>query len=195
MELESKYCSRVQGELREKGIKSQEWKIVKLCMSLKMIDERQVHSELETERYNLRKRIEEILGKNTKKTRNIVKKMRQEASRAKSSMMKKQEEKLKHLRRKYRKTEESKIDTVPKVLEDLKIENLSIFSKKKYDDKEVISYETQVIGEIELSDNERMILRLPPKFSIEENLPAEGLAHDEELATAKTRMTISKEEG
>ena len=40
-----------------------------------------------------------------------------------------------------------------------------------------------------------MILRFPPKFYIEENLPAEGLAHDEELANAKTRMTISKEEG
>ena len=91
--------------MREKGKKSPEWKIVKLCMILKMIDERQVHSEMETERYNLRKKIEEILGKNTKKTRNIVKKMRQEAARSKSTVMKKNEEKLKHLRKKYRKTE------------------------------------------------------------------------------------------
>ena len=40
----------------------------------------------------------------------------------------------------------------------------------------------------------RLILRLPPKFAIEENLPEEGLALDEELAYAKARMTISKEE-
>ena len=39
-----------------------------------------------------------------------------------------------------------------------------------------------------------MILRLPPKFAIEENLPEEGLAMDEELAFAKAIMTISKEE-
>ena len=37
LDLEGKYRSR---ELRDKGKKSQEWKIVKLCMSLKMIDER-----------------------------------------------------------------------------------------------------------------------------------------------------------
>ena len=33
------------------------------------------------------------------------------------------------------------------------------------------------------------------KFAIEENLPEEGLALDEELAYVKTRMTITKEEG
>ena len=96
LDLEGKYRSRVTGELREKGKKSPEWKIVKLCMGLKMIDERQVHSKLETEKYNFRQTITDILGKNSKRTRNIVKKMRQEAGRSKSTMMKKHEDKLKH---------------------------------------------------------------------------------------------------
>ena len=143
-----------------------------------MIDERQVHSKLETERYNVKKMIEDILGKNTKKARNIVKKMRQEAARSKSTMMRKHEEKLKHLRRKYRKTEEEKLDKIPEVLEELQIENLSIFSKAKYDNKTTVEYEADVLGDIEISDNERLILRLPPKFSVEENLPPEGLAHE-----------------
>ena len=34
---------------------------------------------------------------------------------------------------------------------------------------------------------------LPPKFSIEENLPKEGLAMEQEMAYAKARMTINKE--
>ena len=51
-----------------------------------------------------------------------------------------------------------------------------------------------MIGDIELTDNERLILRLPPKFSIEENLPPEGLALEEEMANAKCRMTLKKEE-
>ena len=38
-----------------------------------------------------------------------------------------------------------------------------------------------------------MIIRLPPKFAIEENLPVEGMALDEELAYAKARMTLQKE--
>ena len=45
-----------------------------------------------------------------------------------------------------------------------------------------------------LTNNERIVLRLPPKFAIEENLPEDGIALDEELAFAKARMTINKEE-
>ena len=39
-----------------------------------------------------------------------------------------------------------------------------------------------------------MILRLPPKFSVEENLPTEGLAWEGEMSYAKARMTLKKEE-
>ena len=133
LDLECKYRSRVTGELREKGKKSPEWKIVKLCMSLKKIDERQVHSKLETDRYNLRQGIEDVLGKNSKKTRNIVKKIRQEAGRSKATMMKKHEDKLKHLRKKFITSEEDKLDRVPESLQYINIEKLSIFSKTKYD--------------------------------------------------------------
>ena len=57
-----------------------------------------------------------------------------------------------------------------------------------------MEYETEIIGEVILTENERMILRLPPKFSIEDNLPPEGLALEVEMANAKCRMTIRKEE-
>ena len=85
---------------------------------------------------------------------------------------------------------------IPEVIKnmELNLDKLSIFDKKKFDDKKVIEYEVGVIGEIELSNNERIILRLPPKLAVEENLPEEGLAMDEEVAFAKARMTISKEE-
>jgi hypothetical protein len=35
LDLESKYRERAVGELRDKGSKSPEWQIVKLCMSLR----------------------------------------------------------------------------------------------------------------------------------------------------------------
>ena len=50
LELESKYRSEVVGNLRDKGTSSPEWRIVKLCMELKMIDERKINSKLETAR-------------------------------------------------------------------------------------------------------------------------------------------------
>ena len=69
-----------------------------------------------------------------------------------------------------------------------------MFSKQKFEEIKTWDYEVEVVGDVQLTDNERMVLRLPPKFAIEENLPEDGLAMDEELAFAKARMTINKEE-
>ena len=124
-----------------------------------------------------------------------LKNLRKEAAKAKIKAMKKNDAKMKHLRKKFRNNEEEKLDNIPDALRDLKLENLSIFSKKKFDEKETIEYEVGILGDVTLSNNERLILKLPPKFAVEENLPVEGLALDEELAFAKARMTISKEEG
>ena len=193
LELESKYRSGVEGELREQGKKSPEYKVVKLCMELKMIDERKTNATLETERYKFRKQIEEEYGKNSRRARNLVKKLRQHAGEAKKTKMMTFERKMKHLRRKYREDDEEKIDKIPPAMSGLGLEGVSVFSKKKFDDKKVEEYDPVIIGDIELHDNERLILRLPPKFSIEENLPRDGLAMEQELANAKTRMTINKE--
>ena len=101
LDLESKYRATATGSLREKGENSPEWQVVKVCMNLKMIDERKTNSELTTERYNLRKKLEEKHGKNSRKTRNLLKKLRQEASRVKKTVMKKNLEKMNHLKKKF----------------------------------------------------------------------------------------------
>ena len=138
--------------------------------------------------------MEDLFGKNSRKMRNMVKNLRQGAARNKTEIMKKNEEKLKHLRRKYRMGEEEKISNIPEALEDLGLEELSIFDKEKYDNKKTEEPEPEIIGDIVLHDNERLILMLPPKFSIEENLPTDGLALDNEMSFAKARWTIRKEE-
>ena len=139
-------------------------------MNLKMIDEKMTNSSLETEKYSTRKQIDKAFGKNSRKTRNIVKKMRCEAGRAKSRLMRKHEAKMKHLRRKYRTNEEDKIDKIPDSIADLKLEGLSIFNKKKYDEKKKIEYDVEIIGGATLGPNEMQILKLPLKFAVEENL-------------------------
>ena len=68
LELESKYRATVTGDLRENGVKSPEWQVVKLCMKLKMIDERRVSSDLLRLKYKVRKKIKEDFGKNTRST-------------------------------------------------------------------------------------------------------------------------------
>ena len=194
LELESRYKATATENLREKGESSLEWKVVKACMDLKVIDERKLNASLVSARYNMRKTIKETLMKNSRRARNLVKKLRQEAARSKVTLMKKHEGKLKHLRRKYRTSEEAGIDKIPDSIKDLNLENLSIFDKEKFDAKPIVEYETEVIGELELTNNERLILKLPPNFAIEENLPTEGMAMDEELAYAKARITLKKEQ-
>ena len=135
LELESKYRYQVQGDLREQGKNSPEYRIVKLCMDLKMIDERKTNSRLETERYKFRKRIENEYGKNSRRSRNIIKKLRKHAGEQKKIKMRTYEEKLKHLRKKYRKSEEDKIDQIPPSISGVGLENISVFSSKKYEEK------------------------------------------------------------
>ena len=73
------------------------------------------------------------------------------------------------------------------------LEELSIFSKKKYDEIEKKNIEIKVLGDAELKDNERMILGMHPKFSVMQKLPEDALDLDKELAFAKVRMQLNKE--
>ena len=89
LDLESNYRSTVQGELRDKGKKCPEYRIVKLCMNLKMIDELRVKGRLESNRYKEIRKIEDEYGKNSRRSRNIGKTPRKEAARSKVIAMRK----------------------------------------------------------------------------------------------------------
>ena len=94
LELESKYRATASGDLREKGAKSIEWQVVKACMQLKMIDEKKVSKELLGLKYKARKEIEEEYGKNSRRTRNMLKNLRKEAAKVKKEAMMKYEQKM-----------------------------------------------------------------------------------------------------
>ena len=86
-------------------------------MKLKMID---VNSVLESKKYQIRKKIEETFGKNNRKGRSQSNGNEEE---------RKQDE---NLIKKYREDEETKTDKIPDPMKDLSLDNLSIFSKKKF---------------------------------------------------------------
>ena len=68
-----------------------------------MIDERNINGNLESDRYKMRKNLEELFGKNTRRSRNAVKNLRQGAARRKKMMMQKYKAKLKHLMKAFKK--------------------------------------------------------------------------------------------
>ena len=147
LDLESKYRATATGDLKERGEKSLEWQGVKACMKLKMVDETKVSRDLQSDKYKQRQKIDDIYGKNTRRTRNIVKRLRSEAAKAKKMSMMKFEEKMKHLRRKFRESEDDKIRKIPEALQGLELDELSIFDKVKYKQIEAWDYEVEVIGE------------------------------------------------
>ena len=53
--------------------------------------------------------------------------------------------------------------------------------------------EIMIRGDAEIKDNERLVLGMHPKFSVVQKLTGDALDLDEELAFAKTRMQITKE--
>ena len=55
------------------------------------------------------------------------------------------------------------------------------------------SYEVLIVGDVQLTPEEEAILKLHPKFCIEENLKMSDLEHEQESALAKLRMEINKE--
>ena len=91
---------------------------------------------------------------------------------------------MKHLRRKYRTTEEDKIHKITDSVRNLNLEKLSIFNKKKFENKAMEENEVEVIVDVQLKDKEKQLLKSPPKFA--------GLTMDEELSYAKSRMMILK---
>ena len=61
-----------------------------------------------------------------------------------------------------------KLDNIPREMGEYI--SLSIFDREKYDRIETLNYEVTCVGDITLSDAEKSVLRLHPKFSIIETL-------------------------
>ena len=88
-------------------------------------------------------------------------------------------------------SENEKLDKIPPGLENY--EDLSIFDQEKFDKVVKDSYEITVIGDIPLSQEEKEVLRLPPKFAILDNLKEDMLDWDRELGFGKCRYTLLRE--
>ena len=166
-------------------------KIVKEAMSLKLRDEQRYNHEMTRVRNKCRFDIGEMFGRNTRRSRTIMKNLRNHALKIKSQYDEKYKNKLSHLLKKYREDSELKLDKVPDGLEIY--ENLSIFDKAKFDDIIVTEYDVAVVGDITLSEDEKSILRINPKFALMNCLKNEEMSLDLEMGCAKLRYTLGRE--
>jgi hypothetical protein len=166
-------------------------KFVKAAMEAKFRDEIYKSKEITREKNNLRRKLAENLGKNTRKYNREIKILRTEAVALKSRTREKYKEKLNHLHKKYRESLDSKLDKIPEGLQEFS--NLSIFDKNKFSEIQPIHYDVKTVGDISLDEDERAILRLHPKFSINQPLQEGNLEFEQEQSYAKVRMELGKE--
>ena len=123
--------------------------------------------------------------------RRIIKHLRIEANKASQEHSKKYDKKIEHLRKKFREDEQEKMRKLPKGLEEFA--SLRVFNEEEYEKMVTENYEVLVIGDLSIDEDERSALRLPPKFSIMEDLIKGGLEFDQETAFAKLRMELQRE--
>ena len=112
--------------------------------------------------------MQKSLGRNTKSYRTAIRNLRDAARKVKECYREKYDAKQEHLRDKYRETEQ----------ENLYIE-LSIFEREKYNRIETLSYEVTCAGEVNLTNEEKSVLTMHPKFSIIDTLQEGALEFEQ----------------
>ena len=68
-----------------------------------------------------------------------------------------------------------------------------MFDREKYERVDPLTYEVTCVGEVNLTNEEKSILSLHPKFSIVEDLNDDALEFEQELAYSKVRIQLQKE--
>ena len=154
-----------------------DWKTIRSAMESKLVDARRIDKSQKREQNIIRKKIYgkkgDASGRKAKKTIRILK---SEARNMKKLLKIKYSKKVEHLLRKYRQDAEEKLDEVPKGLEQLA--NISIFDRDKFEAIAMKEYEIIEIGDVDLTENMRKILRMHPKFSVIQELPRDAIDLD-----------------
>ena len=186
--LISKFRSEAMKERGEEMTRT----VLKSAMKIKMRDEQRYHEEMVKERNRLRRGIGFALTPNSNPYRRLMRELRGEAAKVKEEYKTKYDQKLTHLKQKYKDEEEGRANKVPEMLQEF--ENLSVFSKERFEEINVgVDEILCVSSDIEISEDERAVLRLHTKFSVIQVLQDNDLEFEQEQAYAKIRMERRKD--
>ena len=166
--------------------------VVRLAMKIKLGDEKKYQRELIKERNNHRRDLQKKLGRNTKPYRKEIRDLRDAAAEVRDELRKKYEKKVDHLRGKYRQDKDDKDDEIPAELGEYY--NLSIFSRTKFDEVIVDDYEIKCLGELNLHENEKKVLKLHTKFVVMKRLDETEMKIEQELSYTKARFSLRERE-
>ena len=150
--------------MRNRGEKARR-KLIDSAMEIKIRDEERFHEEKMGEKNRKRREIGERLRKNSRPYRNLMRMLKDLSHKVKEEHRIKYDKKVEHLKRKYHENEEEKLDRVPDHLRAFK--SLSIFDRGKFEEIKVSENEVLCVSDgVELSDDERAVLRRHTKFPL-----------------------------
>ena len=175
---------------KENGRKKIE-KVIETAMTIKIQDEAQHHRELCRKREKRKKWLEAEFKHKKYQYKKLINQLRKEAEKTKKDQKSKYDKKTQHIEAKT-KQEDTEEEHIPKGME--KLIGIKIFRKEAFDEIKMIDTEVPIIGEVELSEAEKNILRRTPKFAIPETLEEHSLKEDMEKAFCKLRMELRDEE-
>ena len=186
----SKFKSRKFQEQEMSKVKS---RVIEPAMKVKIADEQCYQRELYHDKTRIKRQLADKISRNSRTYKKVINELRQEARKVKQEYTTKYKNKNLHLRRKYNsdKNQEDCQEPPPEDLQEF--EDLIVFDKIKYNEITPDSYDITVIGDIELTSEEKSALKLHPKFCVLENLTKTNLEQEQEAAMAKLRMEITKE--
>ena len=187
------YAKSISGMLRsdELRFKEAERKILMGLMKLKLKDEKLNLKSLQKEKEKMRQRILKEIGRG-RKYYTLVKRLRRETIKRKTELKKKYKAKLDHLAAERRKEILEKWHE-REIPEELRCFNgCKVFDRAKLEEMKPADVESLVIGDIQLDDDEKQVLKLNPKFAVMVRLDDEEMERDTEIASSKLRYEIRR---
>ena len=187
---DEKYFQNLANKKKGGNSKSKNLAFIQNVMAEKVVDADKTKREADFEKVKIRREIDSAYGKNSSRTRNLMKMMRKETLMLKRNLEMKNNEKIQHLQEEFRK--EANVRTeIPEKLK--KYEELSIYSEVEGEKNQEIEPEITIVGEnIEIDEEELSVLRLGPDYAIVEKLIQEDFNVDVEMALCKYRWEIRK---
>jgi hypothetical protein len=165
--------------------------VVDEAMRSKLRDAICTRNEVSRERDKLRRQLKKTYGQKTVKTRKILRELNTAAQEKRKELREYYKEKIDHLKKKNQKRKQEERSLVPEDVKDYS--SAKVFDEQEYEKIEVETIEVGVIGQVELSEEEKAVLRLHPKFSVRDIITVEILDFEQELGNAKLRYELRKE--
>ena len=157
-------------------------------MKVKLTDEKRFYRECRKVRETLRDYVRRNFGR--KYYTKQMEKLKPSLEKRKIDLKEKYLKKMEHLAAQREREKREKLENVPSGLE--KYSSCNIFNKEKMSTIKPQEIKHKLIGEVQISEEERSVLNLNPKFAVMKKLENINMEQDIELGLAKLRYEVAR---